>query len=97
MTQMVLIMVDECGTEVEVDRYNVGTDLDEDYLEIWKSVKISKAKADYPEARRFYFEDRRYWERAAHMMMMNPSLDFEDALYESYYFDEYPDDDIPMF
>lgn len=94
MTEMILIMVDECGSEVEVDRYNVGTDLDEDYIELWKSAKIDKAKERYPEARRFYFEDRRNWDRVAHMMMMNPSLDFEDALYESYYVEE---DEDPWF
>lgn len=58
---MVLIMVDECGDEVEVERFTIGNDLDEDYLEIWQDQKINKARESYPEAQRFYFEDRRNW------------------------------------
>lgn len=58
---MVLIMVDECGDEVEVKRFTIGDELDEDYLEMWKDMKISKAWDKYPEARGFYFEDRRQW------------------------------------
>lgn len=60
---MVLIMVDECGDEVEVARYTIGDDLDDDYMEMWKDKKISDAREEYPEARRFYFEDRRDWNR----------------------------------
>ena len=58
---MALIMIDECGDEVEVARYTIGDELDEDYLELWKDMKISKARENYPEARGFYFEDRRRW------------------------------------
>lgn len=61
MENMILIMVDECGNEVEVDRYRIGNELDEDYLEVWKQMKIDKYKDRYPEARVFYFEDRRNW------------------------------------
>lgn len=51
-----LIMVDECGDEVKVETFNVGNDLDEDYIELWKDRKIEKARENYPEAQRFYFE-----------------------------------------
>lgn len=61
MDNMILIMVDECGDEVEVDRYRIGNELDEDYLEVWKQMKIDKYKDRYPGARGFYFEDRRNW------------------------------------
>ena len=67
MSEMVLIMVDECGDEVEVNRFNIGDDLDEDYIEIWKDKKIADASDDYPEARGFYFEDRRAMQRAVNM------------------------------
>ena len=66
---MVLIMIDECGSEVEYDRYTIGDDLDDDYLMFWKESKIEKAREEYPEARSFYFEDRRDWNR-----MINSSL-----------------------
>ena len=58
---LVLIMVDECGDEVEVDRYKIGEDLDEEYMNLWKIMKIEEARENYPEARSFYFEDRRRW------------------------------------
>lgn len=62
---MILIMVDECGDEIEVKRYTVSTEgefvMDEDELEIWQERKIAKAAEEYPEARGFYFEDRRNW------------------------------------
>ena len=59
---MILIMIDECGDEYEVDRYNVdGLDVDADYFEIWKDMKIEQASEEYPEANGFYFEDRRGW------------------------------------
>ena len=61
---MVLIMVDECGDEIEVACYNLSLELDEDELEIWKERKITKAEREWPEARGFYFEDRRYWKKA---------------------------------
>ena len=61
MSNMVLILVDECGDEREYDRYTIGDDLDEDYLMLWKEQKIEEAQEHYPEAQRFYFEDRRGW------------------------------------
>lgn len=74
MENMVLIMVDECGDEVEVARYNVSTDgefaLDEDELAIWQERKIRKASEEYPEARGFYFEDRRHWNSFIHRMIL---------------------------
>lgn len=66
---LVLIMVDECGDEVEVDRYKVGEDLDEDYMDLWKIMKIEEARDNYPEARSFYFEDRREWNRMINSMI----------------------------
>ena len=51
-----LIMVDECGNEVKVKSFDVCNDLDEDYMELWKDRKIEKARENYPEAQRFYFE-----------------------------------------
>lgn len=58
-----MIMVDECGDEVVVDTFNMGEDLDEDYIELWESMKIEKASQRYPEARRFYFENSRDMQR----------------------------------
>ena len=66
---MVLIMVDELGDEVEVARYTIGDELDEDYIELWQDKKISDAREQYPEAQRFYFEDRRDWQRQIYQMI----------------------------
>lgn len=66
---MVLIMVDELGDEVEVARYTIGNDLDEDYIELWQDKKIADAREEYPEAQRFYFEDRRDWNRQIYQMI----------------------------
>lgn len=66
---MVLIMVDECGDEIEVDRYNVGSDLDEYYMDLWKESKIDEVRERYPEARRFYFEDRGQWKSMINRMI----------------------------
>ena len=63
-SNMVLIMIDECGEEQELERFTLRLDLDNDELEIWESRKISKAAEEYPEARGFYFEDRRGWSTA---------------------------------
>ena len=56
-------MIDECGDEVVVDTFNINDDLDEDYMEVWESMKIEKARQRYPEAQRFYFEDSRAMQR----------------------------------
>ena len=66
---MILIMVDECGDEVEVARFTIGDELDEDYLEMWKDMKIAKYSEQYEEARYFYFEDRRNWNSMINAMM----------------------------
>ena len=58
-----MIMVDECGDEVVIDTFNVGDELDEDYMEMWEDMKIEKAKQRYPEAQRFYFENSRDMQR----------------------------------
>ena len=59
MFSVKMIMVDECGDEVVVDTFSINDGLDEDYLEVWESMKIEKARERYPEARGFYFEDLR--------------------------------------
>lgn len=74
---MILIMVDECGDEVEVERFTIGNDLDEDYIELWKETKISKYEEQYPEARYFYFEDRRNWNSMINRMMHGECFDFD--------------------
>lgn len=66
---MVLIMVDECGDEVEVACFTIGNDLDEDYIELWKAMKIAKYAEQYEEAQRFYFEDRRSWNSMINSMI----------------------------
>ena len=58
-----MIMVDECGDEVVVDTFSINDELDEDYVEVWESMKIEKAKQRYPEAQGFYFEDSRDLQR----------------------------------
>lgn len=58
---MILVMRDECGDDIEVERFTIGNDLDEDYIDLWKDCKIEKAREEYPEAQGFYFEDRRNW------------------------------------
>lgn len=68
---MILIMVDECGDEREVERFTIGDDLDEDYIEIWQDKKIADAREEYPEARRFFFEDRRDWNRQINAMILD--------------------------
>lgn len=60
--EMIMIMIDECGDEREIARFHIGDDLDEDYIEVWKDMKLEWARDRYPEARGFYFEDRREWQ-----------------------------------
>ena len=69
MDNFILIMVDECGDEVEVERYNLRLDLDEDELEIWQGRKILQARERWPEAQGFYFEDRRGWNSLINSMI----------------------------
>lgn len=63
MDNMYLIMIDECGDEVVHSHYPLSGLLDEDEEQIWKERKVEKAREDYPEARGFYWEDRRNWYR----------------------------------
>ena len=59
---MVLILIDECGDELEYARYTAPDfDGDEDAMDIWKERKIERALAEYPEAQGAYMEDRRTW------------------------------------
>ena len=64
-----MIMVDECGDEVVVDTFNMGEELDADYMEMWEDMKIEKAKERYPEAQRFYFEDSRTMQRRVNAVL----------------------------
>ena len=63
MFSVKMIMVDECGDEFVIDTFNINDELDEDYMEVWESMKIEKARQRYPEAQRFYFEDSRNMQR----------------------------------
>ena len=63
MFSVKMIMIDECGDEVVVDTFSINDELDEDYVEVWESMKIEKAKQRYPEAQGFYFEDSRDLQR----------------------------------
>lgn len=83
---MVLVMIDECGDEREVERFTIGSDLDEDYVEIWKDRKIEKAREEYPEAIRFYFEDRRNWHTQINAMING------DDFYDPWEGEEEPED-----
>ena len=62
MGNMILIMIDELGDEVEVARYTLQLNLDEDELDLWKDRKIRQVADHYPEALGFYWEDRRNWD-----------------------------------
>lgn len=64
---MILIMVDETGDEVEVGRYYIPEGFDDDMIEVWEERKIDRANDEFPEARGFYFEDRRNWNRKIYM------------------------------
>lgn len=66
---MILIMVDELGDEVVVERFTLTGLIDETEVEVWQERKIREAYDEYPEARHFYFEDRRGWSgRIAHAL-----------------------------
>lgn len=60
---MILIMIDELGDEIELEQYSLSLDLDDDELEVWQERKRAKARERFPEAQGFYFEDRRHWNR----------------------------------
>ena len=69
MDNMILVMVDECGDEVEVERFHLSGMIDGDELEIWQERKIRKAREEFPEAIGFYFEDRRNWDSMISRML----------------------------
>ena len=60
-----LICRDELGDEQVVETFTLGNDLDADYLELWKDMKIAKAHERYPEAQGFYFENLDQLQRRA--------------------------------
>ena len=75
-------MVDECGDEVVIDTFKVNDDLDEDYEEVWESMKIEKARQRYPEAQRFYFEDSRDLQRLVYAEINGLREDDDDDIDE---------------
>lgn len=78
-------MVDECGDEVVIDTFNMGEELDEDYIELWESMKIEKASQRYPEAQRFYFENSRDMQRLVNAKISGffRQKDYEDEELET--------------
>ena len=82
MFEVKMIMVDECGDEVVVDTFKVNDDLDEDYVEVWESMKIEKARQRYPEAQRFYFEDSRALQRLINAEISGWKEDDDDDIDE---------------
>lgn len=78
MATLKLIMIDECGDEVEVETFNLSLLTDEDEIEVWKSVKEAKYAEIYPEAQGFYWEDRSQWDSIINSMLIDPTLEFED-------------------
>ena len=69
MDNMVLIMIDECGGEVEIERFHLSGMIDNDELEIWQERKIQRAREKFPEAIGFYFEDRHNWDSMISRML----------------------------
>lgn len=84
MAILKLIMIDECGDEVEVETFNLSLLTDEDEINVWKSVKEAKYAEMYPEATGFYWEDRSQWDRIINSMLDDPTLDFEEAVYQGF-------------
>lgn len=72
---MILIMIDECGDEVEIKRFSLSGLIDEDELLIWQERKLEKAREEYPEAVGFYFEDRRHWDSLIAYQLRHPWAD----------------------
>ena len=66
---MILVMRDELGDEVVVERYTLRGLLDEDELELWQDRKIRQAEERFPEAQGFYWEDRRGWDSLINQML----------------------------
>lgn len=83
MAILKLIMIDECGDEVEVETFNLNLLTDEDEINVWKSVKEAKYAEMYPEATGFYWEDRSQWDHIINSMLNDPSMDFEDGFLEN--------------
>ena len=71
-----LIMIDECGDEVECETFNLSLLTDEDEIAVWQSIKEAKYAEMYPEARGFYWEDRSQWDRIINSML-NGRIDDE--------------------
>lgn len=72
---MILVMIDECGDEVEIKRFSLSGLIDEDELLIWQERKLEKAREEYPEAVGFYFEDRRHWDSLIAYQLRYPWAD----------------------
>lgn len=84
--RLILVMVDECGDEREVEVFDIPDLLDEDYLNLWKSMKIEQAYKRYPEARNFYVENRTAMERAVSWAV--------DDFFGGRYYDPDDEDDL---
>ena len=57
MKELALILVDECGDDMEYGRWEIPANLDDDLMELWKDKKVSKMFEDYPEASGWYWMD----------------------------------------
>jgi len=73
-----LIRRDELGDEQVVETFTLGDDLDADYLEVWKDMKIAKAHERWPEAQGFYFEDLDQLQRDVNAAAHDFFGDYED-------------------
>lgn len=80
MATFKLIMIDECGDEIECETFNLSLLTDEDEIAIWQSIKEAQYAEQYPEAQSFYWEDRSQWNSAINAMLNDPTLDFDEAV-----------------
>lgn len=57
MKELALILVDECGDDMEYGRWEIPANLDDDLMELWKDKKVEKMFDEYPEASGWYWMD----------------------------------------
>ena len=82
-----LFMIDECGDDCLIKTHTLGDDLDEDYIEVWKDMKTTKAREEYPEAQSFYWENPADIEHAVRLSMLGYADD-DEAMFDIYYAEE---------
>ena len=87
MVEYRAIMRDELGDEVVVETYRIGEDLDEDYLEMWKDMKIGQLRERYPEAQCFYIENYSAIQRQATIAAR------DDMYYDPWEDEDYEEDE----